>query len=49
MKLFNRLICVFYDHDWHNDTHWPVHGYFRVPYEDSYCLRCHITGARYLS
>jgi hypothetical protein len=44
---FKKLSCKFNGHDWQNDNGWPVHGYKHIPYNDSYCGNCDITGAQY--
>jgi hypothetical protein len=48
MISLKRIVCWFNDHDWRNDNSYPVHGYKDLPYEDSYCDRCGITGKEYL-
>lgn len=47
--MFNRLICFIKGHDWVNDTHFPVRSYHNIPYPDSYCERCELTGKEWLA
>lgn len=40
-KLRNRKkICKFRNHVWKNDNGFPVHGYYDMPNDGSYCTRC---------
>ena len=44
-----RAICAITRHTWASEKRYPLYSYRDLPYAESYCTRCGITGEEWLN